>query len=203
MPTVSLFSSPPLQFVIWDNRPIPVRGAVLVLTSQEIKFTAENIAKTLDKRDEAVQGYVLAQTLLTGVTFGEPVIKQQGHKILRYITCGLETDMHLLPRPKGVNVLWTMLHVVKRTVNELPLFEAEFNRLASLSVHRRMCVGTVVAAMYRLGISAAFHSVNLTGRDITVWATNQNGSINQAGGFITDMVKCYKPLDGEVSHSHS
>lgn len=199
MPIASIFSSPPLQMVIWDDCPIPARGALWVPTSQEIKFAADNIAQTMDKKDEAVQGFVLAQTLLTGVTFEEPVLAHAGHKVLRYITCGLETDTHLLPRPKGVNVLWQMLNMVKRTVNDLPLFETEYDRLSALTVHRRMCVGTVVASLYGLGISAAFHSVNLTGRDMTVWATIRNASINPAGSFINDMVQCYKRADGEVS----
>lgn len=98
-PIAHIFESPPIMFAIWCDREIPPVGDMVIPTSLEVRDTAMRLADILRARDQYVEGFTRANTLLTGLLTSEDTAGKEPARIQRFITSGFETDVISLPRP--------------------------------------------------------------------------------------------------------
>lgn len=188
-PHLRPFTTPGVQFVIWNDDPMDPLPVNHVVTADDVRSTARRMATLMNEKTAYVRGYTRGMTIANGMVIKEQIpgpIAQEPIYRQRYFTSGLETTTITLPRPMGHNFLWRVLNLEQPPESEAN-FNDEYNLLASEGCSMRQQIGAGVSALFSLGMSTALHVWNISGRELNNWAGYGTGLNNSSYPLINDL----------------
>lgn len=153
-------------FLIYDDKPIE-QPAAGVPTAAAVIASIHRLSELTQDQNGMLRGYLRASTIAFGKLRTEGAA---GAEERRFFTAGLETGQTRLPTPGGYNLLWQLLKI-----GPTPIPSGQLSRdllaLSSMDIGEHLRVGVISAALFGLGVSAALHSINISGRELNAWAS--------------------------------
>lgn len=176
VPLLNSFDLPHVEFMTYGSEEIPEFPAPIPLTSALVLSCLRQFAQHHHDKASMVRGFNMASMICNGrLHFEEavhggggcPAAAGGGH--WRYFQATFETGACQLPRPVATNFLWSLIDL-RGTAKQSPDFDAEHHLLCTQSAARLQLIGTLISAVYSLGVSALFHYYNIVGRELNIWA---------------------------------
>nr|UUV42306.1 MAG: putative capsid protein [Hanko totivirus 9] len=174
-----------MPFLIYDDKPIVV-PAVGIPSAAALMTSLRRMSEFLQDQDGYVRGYIRACTIAFGKVQVEGAANAQSK---RYFTAGFETSTACLPNPGGYNPLWQLLKLAPSSKASAD-YEQCWQAMTSFDGGDYLRCGVVTAALYSLGVSAVFHSINISGRELNAWA---NGTPSVSTNLLENLFT--KPND--------
>lgn len=175
----STFTSPPIQFLIYDDRPVVVPAAVAI-TAAQFLASLTRLATVLRAETCFVKGFIAASTYLCGVIAQHNLQPPAGAAVVPapqleqfFITSGMEVRSIQLPRVTGSNFLWDVLGLVEDRLGKADwlALEDEWRALTGCDLDEYLAIQGGVAALYTTGVSTTLHQWNLSGRCLSAYTT--------------------------------
>nr|UUV42476.1 MAG: RNA dependent RNA polymerase [Hameenlinna totivirus 3] len=186
VPILRRVISPQIRFFVFDTQDFAV-PAPAVLAAGQALASLRRLASMLNEEDAFVRGYIRACSIAFGKISGEGANRAAA---VRWFTAGLETEQTELPRPGGYNPIWSLLKLgPSKTLAQT--LSNDYVAMSSLDMGDYLRTGVVAAGLYSLGVSAVFHSMNLTGRELNGWA---NGTANLSSNILRDLFQVHPDM---------
>lgn len=177
---------PAVAWTVWLRGALQLPAQAVVTAAEMAAFT-HKLARLIATPDMLVRGYIQAQTIVNGVIY------RQGNRDSVFFTSSLEVLRISVPLAQGRNMVWDLLEVMWTNDIDPNHFTRESDVIVGCTLEELVAVGGATAGIISLGFSAAFHHVNITGRNLTAWVRAQNVPVRQ---FLMQLLS--RPPHGNI-----
>lgn len=175
-----------VQWCVINDEDSNVPAQVGSVTSAHVSAFLTKLVNTFKDSDAMVSGFIQAATILNGKI---EEMHRADQLIHRFVLATLEIGQINLPRPRGHNWMWSVIHLEPARCNAT-FFKDDLVALhgANTQVQNRLSV--FVALVISIGISTFLDCWNITGADMTSSCLPPDGGNNF--GIVFDTLTAAK-----------